>query len=223
MEGIILTDVGWALAADVGRTSLSYSNQSGRYFKEDRSRTMSPSVGSIKLSSQLGREALPKRIASPVLEMPATEEGSPSEIESPAKEIIPEKQVESEGKRRKGARKSLTVAVIHDDEQPKSRLLTELEDEEDLATANSEPSLGHEDEPYDGAEVDSPAKKKVRRDKKASPAQRGSTGKGKSGVEKGRASSEKPKTPVDRVGKTPVIQRVSQAKITRSAQKTSGK
>lgn len=146
---------------------------------------MSPSVGSIKLSSQLGGRALAKRIAGPVLETLDTEEAVLVEEESPARESIPEKQVESEGKRKKGARKHLAVAVTKEDEQPKSRIGAELEDEEDLASGNSEPSLGHKDEPDEYAEVDSPAKKKVRRDMKASPVRRSSGGKGVKGIEKG--------------------------------------
>ena len=204
MQRIILTRSDPThLATDIGRTSLSYSTQSGRQFKDTRSRTMSPSVGSIKLSGQLVGRALAKRVAGPVLETLATEKPSPVEEESPAKESIPEKQVESEGKRRKGARKNLTAAVTKEDEQPKSKIGAELEDEEDLASANSEPSLGHEDDPEEDPEVDSPAKKKVRRDRKTSPAQRCSTGKGIKPVEKGRASAEKPKIPVDKAGKTP--------------------
>lgn len=190
----------------MGRVSVSYSTHSGRLPDCARSRTLSPSVGSIKIYSQPNPRFYPKNFASPVLEVPRAEHD-----EATAPKISPATQLGSDGKRRRGAKKYLVAETVEVEEHPRSAVAGEFEDDEDQATTNLGPSRETDDGPTDDAVVESPAKKKSKREKIKPPAERA-----KPPADKGRTSAENAKTSPEKA-KVPVEKRVSHAKITRSA------
>lgn len=208
------SELGLGSIAAAGMTFLSYSTQSGRQADLSRARTLSPSVGSIKMSSQ-GNPRLPsKSLSSHVLEDPHDEEGALQE-----EEMSPAKQTVADAKRKKGARKNLAPSTVEVLEEPKYSVGAEFEDNEDTTTANSEPSRTTADNQEDDEDVETPAKKKLRRSRKSNPATKPPTGKSKGVAEKARPGTEKTRGSAEKAPKLPVNLRVSQAKVTRSAQK----
>lgn len=130
-------------------TSLSFSTQSGRHAVGDRSRMVSPSVGSIQLTTSVNHVTIASSVA----------EGNekPTTIEEALEATPPPAATKIKG-RKVGVRKSLHTSVASVEVPKILNLGAKFEDDEQ-GTTNSDPGLNDEGQPTDDI-VESPIKKK---------------------------------------------------------------
>jgi len=133
-------------------TSLSFSTQSGRHAAGNRSRTLSPSIGSIRNNTG-GLLQSRGTIASPVLE----EDGTPAESKDAPQATLEIQATDSTG-RRTGVRKSLHGVCLSVEVPSVENVGAEFQDDEQ-GTVNSDPSLSDDGLPSNQV-AESPAKKR---------------------------------------------------------------
>lgn len=181
--------------------ALSLSTQSGQQLQPTRSQTVSPSVGSIRLSHQARMGLSQRKLVPPLFEEPPLEQEASPILGTLA-------QTGSHGKRKKGAKKSLSRAVPEVSEEAPTAEGAEFEDDKEQASGNSTSDSELEDD----TGVDSPVNKRTRRGGKTTPQAKLPSGKKKGSAEKAKGSADKGL-------KVPIHDRKSQATVTRSAQR----